>query len=228
MRALAPLILADAAEAARLQLDAIDADLRPWWAGLARSRARRHLCRRARAPRPRATAISPTPTSSTCWAASTDGYRVIYAEGVYDEAGGEALLAQLLTDRAPVGRLLRRRAAHGARHSGRRRRGLGARAFRPAGHALAGGGPSTPQPRRTHDRHHLDPRPEQDLRLGPAGAEGRRPRHRARRDLRPARPQRRRQDHADRHRLRDRHRDHRHGHRRRPRHRAATSAPRAA
>lgn len=28
-----------------------------------------------------------------------DGYRVIYAEGVYDAAGGEALLAQLLTDR---------------------------------------------------------------------------------------------------------------------------------
>ena len=34
LRTQAPSLLADFAEAARLQLDAIDADLRPWWAGL--------------------------------------------------------------------------------------------------------------------------------------------------------------------------------------------------
>ena len=54
-----------------------------------------------------------------------------------------------------------------------------------------------------------------------------RPRHPARGDLRAARPQRRRQDHADQHRLRHRDRDRGDGARRRSRHRPATIAPRA-
>jgi hypothetical protein len=85
---MAPLILADAAEGARLQMDAIDADLRPWWASLseverahprrgagpedaARREPRLHLLRQPARPR--------------------RGRPVIYAEGAYDEAGGEAL-----------------------------------------------------------------------------------------------------------------------------------------
>ena len=51
-------------------------------------------------------------------------------------------------------------------------------------------------------------------------------RHQARRDFRAARPQRRRQDHADRHRLRHRQSDARRGDGRRPRHHHATTAPR--
>src|SRR5688500_10297112 len=46
--------------------------------------------------------------------------------------------------------------------------------------------------------------PLEELRLGPAGAEGRQPGDPSRRNLRPARPQRRRQDHADQHRVRHR------------------------
>ncbi len=58
----------------------------------------------------------------------------------------------------------------------------------------------------------------QDLRVRVPGAEGHQSRHPARRDFRAARPQRRRQDHADRHRLRHPQAIAGHRHRRRPRH----------
>jgi hypothetical protein len=98
MRALAPLILADAAEAARLQLEAIDADLRPWWAGLTDAeRARTYvLVLGPKTPRDGNLAYT---YFVNLLGRQQDGYRVIYAEGVYDEPGAEALLAQLLTDR---------------------------------------------------------------------------------------------------------------------------------
>ena len=98
MRALAPLILADAAEAARLQLAAIDADLRPWWQGLSDAeRASTYVV--VLGPKtPREGNLAYTYFVNLLGRAQ-DGYRVIYAEGIYDEAGGEALLAQLLTDR---------------------------------------------------------------------------------------------------------------------------------
>jgi hypothetical protein len=98
MRAQAPAILADATEAARLQLDALDADLRPWWAGLsAAERASTYVV--VLGPKtPREGNLAYTYFVNLLGPGS-DGYRVIYAEGIYDEAGGEALLTQLLTDR---------------------------------------------------------------------------------------------------------------------------------
>ena len=60
-----------------------------------------------------------------------------------------------------------------------------------------------------HDPRPLHPQADQDLRLGPGGAQERRPRDPQGRDLRAARPERRRQDHADQHRLRHRHADRR-------------------
>ena len=98
LRGQAPAILADATEAARLQLDALDADLRPWWAGLSPvERASTYVV--VLGPKtPREGNLAYTYFVNLLGPGS-DGYRVIYAEGIYDEAGGEALLAQLLTDR---------------------------------------------------------------------------------------------------------------------------------
>ena len=98
MRALAPLILADAAEAARLQLAAIDAEVRPWWQGLSDAERRSTYVVVLGPKTPREGNLAYTYFVNLLGRAQ-DGYRVIYAEGIYDEAGGEALLAQLLTDR---------------------------------------------------------------------------------------------------------------------------------
>ena len=98
MRALAPLILADAAEAARVQLDAIDADLRPWWQGLSDTERRSTYVVVLGPKTPREGNLAYTYFVNLL-GRQQDGYRVIYAEGIFDEAGAEALLAQLLTDR---------------------------------------------------------------------------------------------------------------------------------
>ena len=71
-----------------------------------------------------------------------------------------------------------------------------------------------------HAADHRDREPEQDLQFGAPGAEGRRPRDPQGRDLRTARPQRCRQDDADRDRLRHGAREHGIGHGGRARHRA--------
>ena len=98
LRTQAPSLLADFAEAARLQLDAIDADLRPWWAGLSDAeRAATYVV--VLGPKtPRDGNLAYTYFTNLLGPGSA-GLRVIYAEGIFDEAGGEALLAQLLTDR---------------------------------------------------------------------------------------------------------------------------------
>ena len=98
MRALAPLILADFAEAARLQLDAIDADVRPWWAGLTDAERGNTYVLVLGPKTPRDGNLAYTYFVNLLGRAQ-DGYRVIYAEGIYDEPGAEALLAQLVTDR---------------------------------------------------------------------------------------------------------------------------------
>jgi hypothetical protein len=98
MRSMAPLILADAAEAARLQLEAIDADLRPWWAGLSEPERQATYVVVLGPKTPREGNLAYTYFVNLLGRAQV-GYRVIYAEGIYGEAGGEALLAQLLTDR---------------------------------------------------------------------------------------------------------------------------------
>ena len=69
-----------------------------------------------------------------------------------------------------------------------------------------------------HVPDHFHLQPVEDLCLRVPGAQAHRPRHRQGRNLRAARAERRRQDHADQHHLRDRHALDRHGHRRRPRH----------
>src|SRR4051812_4007788 len=98
MCALAPLILADATEAARLQLDAIDADLRPWWNGLSDAERAATYVMVLGPKTPRDGNLAHTYFVNLLGRAQ-DGYRVIYAEGIFDEAGADALLAQLVTDR---------------------------------------------------------------------------------------------------------------------------------
>jgi hypothetical protein len=98
LRALAPTVLADAADAARAQIDAIDRDVRPWWAGL------------SQAERDQAFVVvlgnKTARVGNAAYAyfvnllgAAEDGHRVVYAEGIFDEPGADGLLATLLTDR---------------------------------------------------------------------------------------------------------------------------------
>lgn len=98
MRALAPLILADAAEAARLQLEAIDVDVRPWWAGLSDAERNNTYVLVLGPKTPRDGNLAYTYFVNLL-GREQDGFRVIYAESIYDETGAEALLSQLLTDR---------------------------------------------------------------------------------------------------------------------------------
>jgi hypothetical protein len=97
-RALAPAILADAAEAARLQLEALDADVRPWWAGLSEAeRAATHVV--VLGPKaPRADNLAYGYFVNLLGRGEAE-HRVVYAEGVFDPEGADALLAGLVTDR---------------------------------------------------------------------------------------------------------------------------------
>ena len=98
MRALAPALLADAADAARARLDAIDRDIRPWWNGLSQNERERTfvVVLGAKTARPGNLAYS---YFVNLLGAAEDGHRVVYAESVFDEKGADAILAQLLTDR---------------------------------------------------------------------------------------------------------------------------------
>jgi hypothetical protein len=98
MRALAPALLADAADAARARLDAIDRDIRPWWLGLSRNERERTfvVVLGAKTSRPGNLAYS---YFVNLLGAAEDGHRVLYAESVFDEKGADGILAQLLTDR---------------------------------------------------------------------------------------------------------------------------------
>lgn len=98
LRAMQPTILADAAEAARLQLDALDADLRPWWEGLsdAERAATYVLVLGPKTPRDGNLAY----TYFVNLVGRTEaGRRVVYAEGTFDVAAADRLLATLVTDR---------------------------------------------------------------------------------------------------------------------------------
>ena len=98
MRALAPAMLADAADAARARLDAIDRDIRPWWAGLSQAERERTfvIVLGAKTSRPGNLAYT---YFVNLLGAAEDGHRVVYAESVFDETGADRILAQLLTDR---------------------------------------------------------------------------------------------------------------------------------
>ena len=95
---MAPTILADAAEAARLQLDALDADLRPWWHSLsAKERAGTFvLVLGPKTPRDGNLAYT---YFVNLVGRSEAGRRVVYAEGAFDVAAADRLLATLTTDR---------------------------------------------------------------------------------------------------------------------------------
>jgi hypothetical protein len=98
LRALAPAVLADAADAARAQIDAIDRDVRPWWTGL--SQAERDqtfvIVLGGKTARVGNAAYA---YFVNLLGAAEDGHRVGYAESVFDEPGADGLLATLLTDR---------------------------------------------------------------------------------------------------------------------------------
>lgn len=98
IRAFAPALWADAAEAARAQIDALDREVRPWWTDLSQAERERTYV----------VVISgktSTPGNLTysyfldLLGPAEDGRRVIHGEGIADEKGAEALLATLLTDR---------------------------------------------------------------------------------------------------------------------------------
>jgi hypothetical protein len=98
MRAFASALLADAADAAKARLDAIDRDLRPWWNGLSAAERDRAfvIVLGAKTARPGNLAYS---YFVNLLGPAEDGHRVVYAEGVFDEKGADSILATLLTDR---------------------------------------------------------------------------------------------------------------------------------
>jgi hypothetical protein len=98
MRALAPALLADAADAARARLDAIDRDIRPWWNGLSQPERERTFVVVLGGKTARPGNLSYAYFVNLLGAAE-DGHRVVYAESVFDEKGADGILAQLLTDR---------------------------------------------------------------------------------------------------------------------------------
>ena len=98
LRALAPTVLADAAEAARAQIDAIDRDVRPWWAGLSQAE-RDHAFVVVLGVKTARAGNAAYAYFVNLLGPGEDGHRVVYAEGIFDEPGADGLLATLLTDR---------------------------------------------------------------------------------------------------------------------------------
>jgi hypothetical protein len=98
MRALAPAILADAAEAAGLQVDAIDRDIRPWWTALTQAERDRTFVFVLGGKTARRGNLAYTYFVNLLGAAEA-GHRVVYDEGIFDIKGAGGVLASLLTDR---------------------------------------------------------------------------------------------------------------------------------
>jgi len=98
MRALAPAMLADAADAAQARLDAIDRDIRPWWNGLSQPERERTVVVVLGSKAARRGNLAYTYFVNLLGVAE-DGHRVLYAESVFDEKGADGILAQILTDR---------------------------------------------------------------------------------------------------------------------------------
>jgi hypothetical protein len=98
LRAFAPTVLADAADAARAQIDAIDHDVRPWWAGLSQAE-RDHTFVVVLGNKTARAGNAAYAYFVNLLGAAEDGHRVVYAEGIVDEPGADGLLATLSTDR---------------------------------------------------------------------------------------------------------------------------------
>jgi len=98
LRALAPAVLADAADAARAQIDAIERDIRPWWAGLSEAE-RDHAFVVVLGAKTARAGNAAYGYFVHLLGPAEDGHRVVYAEGIFDEPGADGLLATLSTDR---------------------------------------------------------------------------------------------------------------------------------
>jgi hypothetical protein len=97
-RTFVPAILADAAEAARLQLEALDTDIRPWWVGLSEAERAATYVLVLGAKTPRADNLAYSYFVNLLGQGEAE-HRVVYAEGVFTEERADALLATLVTDR---------------------------------------------------------------------------------------------------------------------------------
>lgn len=98
MRAFAPALLADAADAAQARLDAIDRDVRPWWSALSPEERERAMVvvLGSKTARPGNLVFG---YFVNLLGVAEGGHRVIYAESIFDDKGAEGILASLLTDR---------------------------------------------------------------------------------------------------------------------------------
>jgi hypothetical protein len=99
MRGFAPALLADAADAARARLDGIDHDIRPWWNALSPEERERTMVvvLGNKTARPGNLGFG---YFVNLLGAAESGYRVTYAEGIFDDKGADGVLASLLTDRS--------------------------------------------------------------------------------------------------------------------------------
>ena len=93
-----PALLADAADAARAQINAIDRVVRPWWDGLSQAERERTyvVVLGGKTSRPGNVAYS---YFVNLLGPAEDGHRVVYAESLFDEKAADAILGSLLTDR---------------------------------------------------------------------------------------------------------------------------------
>jgi hypothetical protein len=98
MRAFAPALLADAAEAAQARLDAIDRDIRPWWNALGPEERERTMVvvLGSKTARPGNLVFG---YFVNLLGVAESGHRVTYAESIFDDKGAEGILASLVTDR---------------------------------------------------------------------------------------------------------------------------------
>jgi hypothetical protein len=98
LRTFTPTLLADAAAAGRMEVDDIDRGVRPWWESLSQAQRDRTMVLVLGHKMPRAGNVGYGYFINLLGAAE-DGHRVVYAEGVFDDKGADALLSTLATDR---------------------------------------------------------------------------------------------------------------------------------
>jgi hypothetical protein len=98
IREFVPALLADAADAARDQVEAIDRDVRPWWNALSQDERQRAMVVVLGAKTARSGNLVFGYFINLLGVAET-GHRVVYAESIFDDNGAYGILATMLTDR---------------------------------------------------------------------------------------------------------------------------------
>ncbi|MGD9615966.1 MAG: hypothetical protein AB7H90_12835 [Alphaproteobacteria bacterium] len=98
LREFVPALLADAADAARDQLEAIDREVRPWWNALGQDERRRTMVvvLGAKTARPGNVVFG---YFVNLLGVAESGNRVVYAESLFDDKGADGILATLLAGR---------------------------------------------------------------------------------------------------------------------------------